>query len=99
MLLLAGHPAFGQRFFAALFREFPVLEERATFMAWSEQPEDVWAFFDYPECKFMVQVDAGLEYLIVSGGQTGHGEYGDWNGDQVPPALDHVRQIVSQLGI
>ena len=30
---------------------------------------------------------------------TGTGEYGDWNGDQVPPAIDHLRQIVPQLGI
>lgn len=91
-------PPFGRRFFAALFHEFPVLAGRATFMAWSEQPEDVYAFFDYPECEFGVQIDSVLEYVIVSG-PTGHAEYGDWNGDQVPPAMDHVREMIPQLGI
>jgi hypothetical protein len=95
---LARTPSFGQRFFTALFREFPALTERATFMAWTEQPEHVYAFLDYPECNFGVQVDPGLEYLIVWG-PTGHGEYGDWNGDQVPPAMNYVRQIVAELGI
>jgi len=95
---LARIPPFGERFLAQLFRELPVLAEGAIFLRWSEQPDDVYVFFDWPECAFSVQVDAALEYLVVAG-PGGTAEYGDWNGDQVPPALSHMREIVSQLDI
>jgi len=95
---LGRTPPFGQRFFAELFAEYPTLVGRATFMRWSVQPSDIYVFFD-PACEFSVQVDVGLEYLIVSGPPDEVGEFGDWDGDQVAPAMDQVRVIASHLGI
>jgi hypothetical protein len=81
-----------------MFGQFPALATNVVFVRWSKQPEDIWAFFDVTGGGFGVQVDPGLEYLIVwaPGGQA---EYGDWDGDQVAPAIAHVRIIVAQLAV
>jgi hypothetical protein len=91
---LARAPAFGARFFAEVFRLFPALEEGVAFLRWSIQPEDVYAVFESPGGGFGVQVDPHLEYLIVWGAG-GQAEYGDWGGDQVAPAVGHVRCLVA----
>jgi hypothetical protein len=90
---LARAPEFAQRFFAEVFGRFPVLTGSATFLRWSEQLEDVYAVFDLPGRGFSVQVDPALEYLIVWG-PGGQAEYGSWGGDQVAPAVGHVRRLV-----
>ena len=96
---LARTPAFGQRFFAEMFRQLPALSANVTFLQWSTQPEHVWAFFDVSGGGFGGQVDPGLEYLIVWG-PGGTAEYGSWEGeDQVPPAIDHVRTLVAWVGL
>jgi hypothetical protein len=91
---LARTPAFGRRFFAEMFEQYAALAATAVFLQWSEQPEDVYAFFDVPESGFGVQIDPHLEYIIIWGA-SGTAEFGDWDGDQVPPAIAHVRRIVS----
>jgi hypothetical protein len=90
---LARAPAFGRRFFAEVFRQFPALVSGVVFLRWSEQPDDVYAAFDLPGAGFGVQVDSLLEYLVVWG-PGGQAEYGDWGGEQVTPAVDHVRRLV-----
>ena len=92
---LARAPAFGQRFFAKVFEQFPALAVEVVFLRWSEQPDDVYAVFELPEGEFGVQVDPHLEYLIIWG-PGGQAEYGDWGGDQVPLAVDHVRRLVAR---
>jgi hypothetical protein len=44
---------------------------------------------------FGVQIDPWLEYVIVVA-EDGSGEHGAWNGDQVPPALEHVRSLMAR---
>jgi hypothetical protein len=94
---LARTPAFGRRFFQAVFREFPEVAAGACFLRWSEQPEDVYAVFDLHAGGAGVQVDPALEYIIVWGAD-GQAEYGDWGADQVPPALDHLRRLITGDG-
>jgi hypothetical protein len=91
---LARAPAFGQRFFRELFGRFPTLSMRVTFLQWSVQPDDVYAVFELRETGFGVQVDPSLEYVIIwePGGQV---EYGDWDGDQVSPAIEHVQNLIA----
>jgi hypothetical protein len=91
---LARAPDFARRFFAEVFGRFPVLSASATFLRWSEQPDDVYAVFDLPGRGFGVQADPDLEYLIVWG-TGGQAEHGSWGGDQVAPALEHVGQLVA----
>ena len=91
---LARTPPFGRRFFAAVFAEVPALAAGAVFLQWSEQPGDVYAVFDWPGSQAGVQIDANLEYIIVWG-RDGQAEYGNWGADQVPPAVDHICQLVS----
>jgi hypothetical protein len=91
---LARAPAFGARFFAEVFRLFPALAGGVVFLRWSAQPDDVYAVFESPGGGFGVQVDPDLEYLIVWGAG-GQAEYGDWEGDQVVSAVDHVRRLVA----
>lgn len=89
----ARMPGFARDFFARLFAEFPLLRGGVAFLRWSEQPEDVYAFFDRPP-GFTIQIDPHLEYVIVFG-RDSRGEYGDWGDtDRTRDALDHVRQIL-----
>lgn len=88
---------FGRRFFAGVFSEFPSLSIRVTFLRWSLQADDVYAVFTLPGGGFGVQIDPDLDYVIVWG-PGGQAEYGDWNGDQVPAAMDHVRRIMAGMG-
>ena len=86
-------PSFARDFFARLFDAFPDLKTDVAFLRWSEQPDDVYAFFDRPP-GFAVQIDPHLEYVIVSG-RDGRGEHGDWgDNDRTQDALDHVREIL-----
>ena len=90
---LARAPLFGQRFFTAVFAEFPALATGASFLRWSEQPDDVYAVFGWPGGEAGSQIDPDLEYIIVWGAG-GQAEYGDWGADQVPPAVEHIRRLV-----
>ena len=90
---LARAPGFGQRFFESVFAQFPALSGSTIFLRWSVQPDDVYASFDSPGGGW-AQIDPNFEYIIVWG-PGGQAEYGDWDGDQVPPAVDHVRRLIS----
>jgi hypothetical protein len=90
---LARAPDFARRFFTEVFGRFPVLTESSTFLRWSEQPDEVYAVLELPGRGFGVQADPALEYLIVWG-PGGQAEYGSWGGDQVCPAVAHVRRLV-----
>jgi hypothetical protein len=95
---LARAPEYGQQFFDALFREFPALAERTTFLTSENSPDHVFAFFD-ADLKFGVQIDTDLDYLIVMGPR-GDGEYFNWDdADQnaLHLALDYAREIVAAL--
>lgn len=86
-------PGFARDFFARLFDEFPHLRGEVLFLRWSEQSDDVYAFFDCPP-GFTIQIDPHLEYVIVFG-RDGRGEHGDWgDNDRTRNALDHVREIL-----
>ena len=87
-------PAFGQRFFAVAFREFPTLAAVTHFIRRADQPEDVYAILDYPQ-GVGIQIDPDLD-LIVIWDRAGQVEFGDWHGDPVPAALDHLRQILAK---
>jgi hypothetical protein len=90
-------PAFARDFFVRLFAEFPPHEGEAAFLRWSEQPDDVYAFFDRSP-GFAVQIDPDLEYIVVTAG-SGSGEHGDWGGnDQIQDALDHVCSLLAATG-
>jgi len=91
---LARTASFGRRFFAAVFGEFPGLAAGAAFLRWSEQPADVYALLDLPRGQAGVQIDPDLEYIVVWGSD-GQAEYGNWGADQVPPAVEHIRQLAS----
>jgi len=92
---LARAPAFGRRLFAGLFERFPDLRPAVAFLRWSEQPDDVYAVFELPNGGFAVQVDPDLEYLIVwDAGE--RAEFGDWDGDQVVPALAFVAELIEK---
>jgi RimJ/RimL family protein N-acetyltransferase len=90
---LARAPEFGRRFFAELFARYPHLSSATTFLRWSTQAEDVYAVVELPAGGFTMQVDAALEYLIVTTA-TESAEFGDWAGDQVAPALAFVAELV-----
>ena len=90
---LSRIPAFGQRFFTAAFREFPTLAAVTHFIRRAEQPEDVYAILDYPR-GVGIQIDP-LTDLIILWDHAGQVEFGDWHGDPVPAALDHLRQLVT----
>ncbi|WP_148087945.1 hypothetical protein [Gemmata obscuriglobus] len=90
---LTRTPAFGQRFFRAAFSEFAAVAAGVRFLRWSLQPEHVYAVFDLHRGGAGVQIDPDLEYIIVWGAG-GQGEYGDWDGDQVPPAMDYLRRLI-----
>jgi len=90
---LARTPEFGKRFFDAVFREFPAVAAGVKFLRWSEQPDDLYAVFTWPGVGAGAQIDPALEYIIVWG-VDGQAEYGDWGEDQVPPAVDHIRQLI-----
>ena len=94
---IARTPPFGQRLFATVFAEFPRLVAGARFLRWSEQPGDVYAVLGWPGGRAGVQIDSDLEYIIVWGAG-GLAEYGDWGADQVPPAVDHIRRLVLDVG-
>ena len=70
---LARTPAFGRRFFAAVFAEFPALAAATSFLRWSEQPDDVYAVFGWPGGVAGAQIDPDLEYIIVRGGRRAGG--------------------------
>jgi hypothetical protein len=91
---LARIPAFGRRFFAEVFAEFPALAAGVRFLRWSEQPEDVYAVFEQSGGEFGVQVDPHLEILVVWGPE-GQAEHGSWDDDPVMSALGHVRRLVA----
>ena len=88
---LARAPEFGRRFFVEVFARFPAARGATTFLRWSTQPDDVYAVVDLPDHGFTVQIDPALEYVIVSTAAT-HAEFGDWDGDQVRPALSWSRR-------
>ena len=90
---LARAPEFGRRFFAGLADRFPEADAAAVFLRWSVQPQDVYAVVGLPAGGFGVQIDAALEYVVVwtAGEQA---EFGDWDGDQVEPALAFAAEIV-----
>lgn len=92
-IALARAPAFSQRFFAEVFNEFPALATGVVFLRWSVQPSDLYAVFNLSSGGFVVQIDPFLEYIIVWGAGE-HGEYGDWTGERLTDALDHVRTLV-----
>jgi hypothetical protein len=95
-IALADTPEFSQRFFAEVFNEFPALAANVVFLRWSVQPEHLYSVFNFSSGGFGVQIDPGLEYIIVWGAGE-HGEYGDWMGDgddRLASALDHVRTLV-----
>ncbi|MEG5036055.1 hypothetical protein [Microcoleus sp. AT3-D2] len=94
-IALADTPEFSQRFFAEMFKEFPTLATNVVFLRWSVQPDHLYAIFNFSSGGFGVQIDPGLEYIIVWGAGE-HGEYGDWmgDGDRLASALDHVRTLV-----
>ena len=86
-------PAFARDFFERLLAQFPALLGDAVFLRWSDQSDDVYAFFDRTP-GFVVQIDPHLEYVIIFGGGT-RGEHGDWgNNDRSQDALDHVRSLL-----
>jgi hypothetical protein len=91
-------PSYARRFFNSLFEEFPVLVDNVAFDRWSEQPDDLYAFFTASRGEFAVQVDAALDYIIVWGSDH-KGEYGDWDGEelQISRALAHARDAVNEL--
>ena len=91
---LARAPGFGRRFFAELAARFPQASGAAVFLRWSVQPGDVYAVVDLPDGGFAVQVDPDLEYLIVWTASE-RAEFGDWDGDQVEPALAFVAEILA----
>jgi hypothetical protein len=91
---LARAPDFGRRFFSEVFRLFPTLAADALFLRWSAQPDDVYAVFEHGG-RFGVQIDPDLQYVIIRG-RTGHAEYGNWDADQVPPAVEHVRRLMDR---
>lgn len=85
--------AFARDFFDRLLAEYPALRGVTAFLRWSEQPDDVYAFFDRSP-GFVVQIDPHLEYVVIFGGGT-RGEYGDWgNNDRTQDALDHARSLL-----
>ena len=91
---LARAPGFGRRLFAGLADRFPEADAAAVFLRWSVQPQDVYAAVGLPAGGFSVQIDPDLEYVIVwTGGE--QAEFGDWDGDQVEPALDFVAEILA----
>jgi hypothetical protein len=90
---LARSPEFGRRFLAGLFRRFPGADEATTFRRWSVQPEDVYAVVRVGGLEFTVQIDPDLEYVIVLT-DSANAEFGDWDGDQVRPALDYVTELL-----
>jgi hypothetical protein len=90
---LASMPPFGRRFFDAVFEQFPDVAAKAIFLRWTEQPDDVYALLFWPGGAAGAQIDPALEYIIVWSAE-GHAEFGDWGTDQVPPAVEYVRQLV-----
>jgi hypothetical protein len=58
------------------------------------QPADGYAVVDLPDGGFAVQVDPDLEYLIVWS-VSERAEFGDRDGDQVPPALAFIAGILA----
>jgi hypothetical protein len=92
---LARAPDFGRRFFSEIFGQFPALAADALFLRWSAQPDDVYAVFGHSGGGLGVQVDPYLQYVIIRG-RTGHAEYGNWDADQVPPAVEHVRRLMGR---
>jgi hypothetical protein len=79
-------PPFGLRFFQSLSRDFSAMVAVEYFLRWSEQPEDVYAVVGLPSGGFSVQIDPVLEYIILTE-EDGSAEYGNWECDQVEPAL------------
>ena len=76
-----------------MFGMIPGLMEKASFLQWSEQADDVYVIFDVCGEGIGVQIDPGLEYIIVWG-PGGQAEYGDWGSDQVRPAVAHFSCLV-----
>lgn len=91
---LARAPWFGRRFFTGLAARFPQASGAAVFLRWSVQPGDVYAVVDLPDGGFAVQVDPDLEYLVVWTAAE-RAEFGDWEGDQVEPALAFIAEILA----
>jgi RimJ/RimL family protein N-acetyltransferase len=91
---LARAPEFGRRFFAELFARYPHLSPVTRFLRWSAQAEDVYAVVDLADGGLTLQVDAALEYLILTTAADG-AEFGDWDGDQVTPALAFVADFLA----
>jgi hypothetical protein len=72
----------------------PPTDAAAVFLGWTVQPGDVYAVVGPPDGGFAVQIDADLEYVVVwSAGE--QAEFGDWDGDQVEPALAFVAEILA----
>jgi RimJ/RimL family protein N-acetyltransferase len=91
---LARAPEFGRRFFTELAARFPQASGAAVFLRWSTQPADCYAVVDLPDGGLAVQVDPDLDYLIVWTAAE-RAEFGDWDGDQVGPALAFVAEILT----
>lgn len=94
-IALARTSEFGQRFFAELFNEFPILATEVVFQRWSFQPEDVYAVFNLPGGEISVQIE--WQYIVVCGADE-QAEHGDWVRDKVDSARDHFRDLVRRLG-
>jgi hypothetical protein len=93
---LSRLPAFGRRFFQAVFSEFPESMRTACFLRWSVQPDDVYATLHFAAGGLGIQIDPDLNCIIILTDATSHAEYGDWNGDQVASALSQVREFSCQ---
>jgi hypothetical protein len=90
-IALAHAPVFSQLFFAEVFNEFPALATSVVFLRWSVQSDHPYSVFNFSSGGFCVQIDRQqLEYIYVWGAGE-HGEYGNWMGDRLASALDHVR--------
>jgi len=91
---LARAPGFGRRFFAGLADRFPAASDASVFLRWSVQPRDVYAVVGLPADGFGIQIDPDVEYIIVwTAGE--RAEFGDWDGDQVEPALAFAAEILA----
>jgi hypothetical protein len=81
---------------AAAGERFPWLQAGAVFLRWATQPADVYAVFPFGSGGsggVGVQIDPDLEYLILWDGHA-RAEFGDWDGDQVPPALEFMAGLL-----
>lgn len=93
----ARAPEFGRRFLKSAGERFPGLQDGMMFLRWSTQPADVYAVYFWRGAGIGVQIDPDLEYLIVWDGHLS-AEFGDWDGDPVPQALEFVAGLIEAMG-